>query len=77
MNTPPLPLPILNRSRQRKKGGSLRVWYEGGKKVQGCKRYTIADFQGLLISVLVRQANASERLGAVMVLVKPNPLLKL
>jgi len=41
--------------------------FEGGKKVKGRKRHIVVDSQGLLISVLVREANASERLGAVVV----------
>jgi len=66
MNSPLLPLRILNRLRQRKKGGSLR--FRGGKKVKGRKRHIVVDSQGLLIRVLARRANASERLGVVVVL---------
>ena len=41
---------------------------DGGKKVKGRKRHIVVDSHGLLIGVLVTQANASERLGAVVVL---------
>jgi putative transposase len=41
---------------------------DGGKKVKGRKRHLVVDSQGLLIGVLVTEANASERLGAVVVL---------
>jgi len=36
--------------------------------VKGRKRHIVVDSQGLLIGVLVTEANASERLGAVVVL---------
>jgi putative transposase len=42
--------------------------FDGGKKVKGRKRHIVVDSQGLLIGVLVTEANASERLGAVIVL---------
>ncbi|MDZ4876892.1 MAG: IS5 family transposase IS5Sa2 [Chroococcidiopsis cubana SAG 39.79] len=42
--------------------------FDGGKKVKGRKRHIVVDSQGLLIRVLVTEANASERLGAVVVL---------
>ena len=42
--------------------------FDGGKKVKGRKRHIVVDSQGLLIGVLVSEANASERLGAVIVL---------
>jgi transposase len=42
--------------------------YDGGKKVKGRKRHIVVDSQGLLIGVFVTKANASERLGAVVVL---------
>ncbi len=44
--------------------------FDGGKKVKGRKRHIhiVVDSQGLLIGVLVTEANASERLGAVVVL---------
>ncbi len=42
--------------------------FDGGKKVKGRKRHIVVDSQGLLIGVLVSEANASERLGAVVVL---------
>ena len=41
---------------------------DGGKKVKGRKRHIVVDAQGLLIGVLVTEASASERLGAVVVL---------
>ncbi|WP_293162898.1 transposase [Okeania sp. SIO2C9] len=41
---------------------------DGGKKVKGRKRHIVVDSQGLLIGVLVSKANASECLGAVVVL---------
>jgi putative transposase len=41
---------------------------DGGKKVKGRKRHIVVDSPGLLIGVLVTSANASERLGAVVVL---------
>jgi putative transposase len=42
--------------------------FDGGKQVKGRKRHIVVDSQGLLIGVLVTEANASERLGAVVVL---------
>jgi hypothetical protein len=42
--------------------------FDGGKKVKGRKRHIVVDSQGLLIGVLVSEANASERLGAIVVL---------
>ena len=42
--------------------------FDGGKKVKGRKRHIVVDSQGLLIGVLVTEANASERLGAVIVI---------
>jgi putative transposase len=39
--------------------------FDGGKKVKGPKRHIVVDSQGLLIGVLVTEANGSERLGAV------------
>ncbi len=42
--------------------------FDGGKKVKGRKRHIVVDSQGLIIGVLVTEANASERLGAVVVL---------
>ena len=41
--------------------------FDGGKKVKGRKRHIIVDSQGLLIGVLVTEANGSERLGAIVV----------
>lgn len=42
--------------------------FDGGKKVKGRKRHIIVDSQEFLIGVLVTEANASERLGAIAVL---------
>ena len=42
--------------------------FDGGKKVKGRKRHIVVDSQGLVIGVLVTEANASERLGAIVVL---------
>ncbi|MBD1914004.1 transposase [Leptolyngbya sp. FACHB-16] len=42
--------------------------YDGGKKVKGRKRHIVVDSQGLVIELLVTEANTSERLGAVLVL---------
>ena len=42
--------------------------FDGGKKVKGRKRHIVVDSQGFLIGVLVTEANASERIGAVVVL---------
>jgi putative transposase len=41
--------------------------FDGGKQVKGRKRHIVVDSQGLLIGVLVTEANASERLGAIVV----------
>lgn len=41
--------------------------FDGGKKVKGRKRHILVDSQGLLIGVLVNEANASERHGAITV----------
>ncbi|PMB10595.1 IS5/IS1182 family transposase [Fischerella thermalis CCMEE 5273] len=42
--------------------------FDGGKKVKGRKRHIVVDSQGLLIGVVVTEANAPERLGAIIVL---------
>ncbi len=39
--------------------------FDGGKKVKGYKRRILVDFQGLLIELLVTEANFPERLGGV------------
>ncbi len=63
MKTQPLRLLIPNQSRQREKRGSLRFrWWQ---KVKRSHHHIVVDSQGLLIGVLVTEANASERLGAV------------
>lgn len=41
---------------------------DGGKKVKDRKRHIVVNSQGLLIGVFVTEANASERLGAVVAL---------
>ncbi len=42
--------------------------FDGGKLVKGRKRHFVVDSQGFVIGMLVTEANASERLGAVIVL---------
>lgn len=42
--------------------------FDGGKKVKGRKRHIVVDSQGLLIGLLVTEANATDWLGAVIVL---------
>lgn len=42
--------------------------FDGGKLVKGRKRHLVVDSQGLVIGVLVSEANLPERLGAVAVL---------
>ena len=61
-----MPLQIINLSRQRKNGEVYG--FDGGEKVKCRKRHIIVDPQGLLIGVLVSKTNASERLGAIIVL---------
>jgi transposase len=41
--------------------------FDGGKQVKGRKRHLVVDSQGFMIGVVVTEANASERLGAVVV----------
>lgn len=41
--------------------------FDGGKKVKGRKRHIVVDSQGLVLGILVTEANASERLGAIVV----------
>ena len=40
------------------------VGYDGGKKIQGRKRFTLVDTLGLLIAVRVVAASVAEREGA-------------
>ncbi len=54
-------------SRDHRKKGEV-YGYDGGKQVKGRKRHLVVDSQGLLIGILVTGANASERLGAAVVL---------
>jgi putative transposase len=42
--------------------------YDGGKQIKGRKRQIVVDSHGFLDGVLVTEANASERLGAIVVL---------
>jgi putative transposase len=44
--------------------------FDGGKLVKGRKRHIIVDTQGLLMSVIVTEANASERLVATVALLE-------
>jgi putative transposase len=44
--------------------------FDGGKLVKGRKRHIIVDTLGLLMSVVVTEANASERLGATVALLE-------
>ena len=39
--------------------------FDGGKKVKGRKRHILVDTQGLIVAVVVTEANAPERLFAV------------
>jgi hypothetical protein len=41
--------------------------FDGGKKIKDLKRHTVMDYQELVLEVLVKEANASERLGAVVI----------
>jgi putative transposase len=50
--------------------------FDAGKKVKGRKRHIVVDSQGFLIGVLVTEANASERLGAIVVLDEAREKLK-
>ena len=38
--------------------------FDGGKKVKGRKRHILVDSQGLILAVVVTEANAPERLFA-------------
>ena len=50
----------------------FRTFYSGKhrKKVKGRKRHIIVDTQGLLLAVIVTEANMSERLGALALLLE-------
>ena len=39
--------------------------FDGGKKVKGRKRHILVDTQGLILAVVIKEANAPERLRAV------------
>ncbi|MCL2927246.1 MAG: hypothetical protein MGG37_04225 [Trichodesmium sp. MAG_R01] len=64
--TRPLRSLILNYQNNRK--NSYVYDFNSGKNVIGPKRHIVVDSQGSLIRVLVSEANASEALGAVVVL---------
>lgn len=40
--------------------------YDGGKHVKGRKRHIIVDTLGLLLMVVVSEANMNDRLGAIL-----------
>lgn len=42
--------------------------FDGGKQVKGRRRHIVVDTQGLGVGILVTEANASERLGALVIL---------
>ena len=42
--------------------------YDGGKKIQGCKRHIVTDTLGLLMSVVVHSADIQDREGAKLVI---------
>jgi putative transposase len=44
--------------------------YDGGKRVKGCKRFILVDTLGLLLAVIVTEANFSERLGGAAVVME-------
>ena len=45
------------------------MWgFDGGKLIKGRKRHLVVDTLGLVIGVIVTEGNASERVGALMVL---------
>ncbi|WP_317107276.1 IS5 family transposase [Chroococcidiopsis sp. SAG 2025] len=44
--------------------------FDGGKLVKGRKRHVVVDPQGLLMGVVITEANASERLGAIVALLE-------
>ena len=67
---------IVSRLKRRKKGGGIRCEKQsfssrrrrrsepslhGGKKVKGRKRHMLVDTLGLLLEVIVTEANGSER----------------
>ncbi len=56
------------RKNDRKKGEVYG--FDGGKLVKGRKRHVVVDIQGLLMSVVVTEANARERLGATIALLE-------
>lgn len=45
------------------------MWgFDGGKLIKGRKRHLVVDTLGLVMGVIVTEGNASERIGALMVL---------
>jgi putative transposase len=44
--------------------------FDGGKLVKGRKRHLVVDTQGLLLGVVVTEANTQDRLGGVAVLLE-------
>lgn len=44
--------------------------FDGGKLVKGRKRHIIVDTQGLLLSVVVTEANGQDRVGALAALME-------
>jgi len=44
--------------------------FDGGKLVKGRKRHLVVDTQGLLLGVVVTEANTQDRLGGVAVLME-------
>ncbi len=46
--------------------------FDGGKLVKGRKRHILVDTQGLLLGVVVTEANISDRVGTVVILMDDN-----
>ena len=44
--------------------------YDGGKQVKGPKRHILVDSQGLLLAVVVSEANMPERVGGMALLLE-------
>ena len=44
--------------------------YDGGKQVKGRKRHILVDSQGLLLAVVVSEANMPERVGGMALLLE-------
>lgn len=56
-------------SEDRSKKGEV-YGFDGGKKIKGRKRHIIVDTQGILLAVIVSEANMPERLGALALLLE-------